>query len=268
MSAARYSCLGPKGSYSELAALRFSDGEGEIVLCPDFYTAVSALQKGEADFAVLPIENSIQGGVLKNLDLLEHPDAPFAVEELVLAIDHRLATLEGVSCDAIERIYSHEQAIGQCSEYLRTHFAGAKLLYTRSTAESLEKLDAHSAGIVGAHAKKQGVVLSQENIADEKRNFTRFLRLVRREEAHPKRSEKVFFCAICKHRPGSLYELLGVFARHGINLTRIESRPIRDVFGEYRFFIEIDGDIAREEVRTALKEAEAFCRQFHIIGAY
>ena len=268
MSAARYSCLGPKGSYSELAALRFSDGEGEIVLCPDFYTAVSALQKGEADFAVLPIENSIQGGVLKNLDLLEHPDAPFAVEELVLAIDHRLATLEGVLCDAIERIYSHEQAIGQCSEYLRTRYPGAKLLYTRSTAESLEKLDAHSAGIVGAHAKKQGVVLSQENIADEKRNFTRFLRLVRREEAHPKRSEKVFFCAICKHRPGSLYELLGVFARHGINLTRIESRPIRDVFGEYRFFIEIDGDIAREEVRTALKEAEAFCRQFHIIGAY
>ena len=78
----------------------------------------------------------------------------------------------------------------------------------------------------------------------------------------------MFFCAVCKHRPGSLYELLGVFARHGINLTRIESRPIRDVFGEYRFFIEIDGDIAREEVRTALKEAEAFCRQFHIIGAY
>ena len=78
---ARYSCLGPQGSYSELAALRFSGGEGEIVLCPDFYAAVSALQKGEADFAVLPIENSIQGGVLKNLDLLERPDAPFAVEE-------------------------------------------------------------------------------------------------------------------------------------------------------------------------------------------
>ena len=111
-------------------------------------------------------------------------------------------------------------------------------------------------------------MLSQENIADEKRNFTRFLRLVRREEAHPERSEKVFFCATCKHRPGSLYELLGVFARSGINLTRIESRPIRDVFGEYRFFIEIDGDIARKEVVSALKEAETFCRQFHIIGAY
>ena len=125
-----------------------------------------------------------------------------------------------------------------------------------------------SAGIVGAHVKTQGVVLSKENIADEKRNFTRFLRLVRREEARPKRSEKVFFCATCKHRPGSLYELLGVFARSGINLTRIESRPIRDVFGEYRFFIEIDGDIARKEVVSALKKAGAFCRQFHIIGAY
>ncbi len=265
---ARYSCLGPQGSYSELAALRFSGGEGEIVLCPDFYAAVAALKRGEADFAVLPIENSIQGGVLKNLDLLERPGAPFAVEELVLKIDHRLATLEGVDHRAIERIYSHEQAIGQCSEYLHAHFPNAKLLYTRSTAESLEKLDAHAAGIVGAHAKKQGVVLSEENIADEKRNFTRFLRLVRREEAHPERSDKIFFCAVCKHRPGSLYELLGAFARSGINLTRIESRPIRDYFGEYRFFIEIEGNFTEENIRRALEEAKSFCSQFHVIGAY
>ena len=265
---ARYSCLGPKGSYSELAALRFSKGEGEIVLCPDFFAVLAALEKGEADFAVLPIENSIQGGVLKNLDLLEHQGAPFAVEELVLSIDHRLATLEGVPYSQIERIYSHEQAIGQCAEYLHTHFPNAKLLYTRSTAESLEKLDAHSAGIVGAHAKKAGVVLSNENIADEKRNFTRFLKLVRREEAHPEHSSKVFFCAVCKHRPGSLYELLGAFATTGINLTRIESRPIRDVFGEYRFFIEIEGDIADETVKEAVCEAKGRCSQFQVIGAY
>lgn len=265
---ARYSCLGPKGSYSELAALRFSRGEGEIVLCPDFFAVLSALEKGEVDFAVLPIENSIQGGVLKNLDLLEHQGAPFAVEELVLSIDHRLATLEGVPYSQIERIYSHEQAIGQCAEYLHTHFPKAKLLYTRSTAESLEKLDERSAGIVGAHAGKAGVVLSKENIADEKRNFTRFLKLVRREEAHPEHSSKVFFCAVCKHRPGSLYELLGAFATTGINLTRIESRPIRDVFGEYRFFIEIEGDIADETVKEAVREAKGRCSQFQVIGAY
>ena len=263
---ARYSCLGPEGSYSELAALRFSGGEGEIVLCPDFYAAVSALQKGEADFAVLPIENSIQGGVLKNLDLLERPDAPFAVEELVLAIDHRLATLEGVSCDAVERIYSHEQAIGQCAEYLHTHFPNAKLLYTRSTAESLEKLDAHSAGIVGAHIRAEGIDLSGENIADVKNNFTQFFLLRRRSEGIPSKGGTVFFSAVCEHRPGSLLALLECFSARGINLTRIESRPIPRTPGEYRFFIEIDAQ--PQAARPALEAARRVCSSFRILGVY
>lgn len=260
------SCLGPVGSYSELAAQKLAP-DSRTLLCADFYEVLDKLLDKEVDCAVLPIENSIQGGVLINLDLLEKAPV-FAEKELVLPIDHRLAVREGVSRNEIERIYSHEQAIGQCAQYLRRFFPHARYLFTRSTAESLEKIDEHSAGIVGSHIRAKGIVLSEENIADEKRNFTRFLRLVRQEDARIKASEKVFFCAVCRHEPGTLLELLSVFADCGINLTRIESRPIKDVFGEYRFFIEIDGNIGSGTVRRALRLAEEKCRQFRVIGAY
>ena len=129
-------------------------------------------------------------------------------------------------------------------------------------------LDAHSAGIVGAHIRAPGVVLSAENIADEKNNFTQFFLLRRRSEGLPARGRTVFFSAVCEHRPGSLLELLRRFSARGINLTRIESRPIPAVPGEYRFFIEIDGDPSMPNVQAALSEAREDCRSFRILGVY
>ena len=260
------SCLGPAGSYSEYAAKRFLNGKGRIVLCRNFAETVDALLSGETDSAVIPIENSIRGGVLQNLDLLERSDV-FAVEELVLPIDHRLAVKAGAELSAIKRVYSHEQAIGQCAEFLRTRLPNAQCIFTSSTAESLSKIDDTSAGIVGAHVRAEGITLSEENIADEKKNFTRFLRLVRRS-GECRRSGMIFLCAVLKHKPGSLYQLLRIFADHGKNLTRIESRPIRDVFGEYRFFIELEADLADEKVGRMLEEASGYCAQFKILGAY
>lgn len=263
----KVSCLGPAGSYSELAAQRFFLGAAEIVLCRNFKEVIGALQSGETDYAVVPIENSIQGGVLQNLDLMERSDV-FAEAELVLPIDHRLARKAGAAQAQIRRIYSHEQAIGQCAEYLTEHFPDAQRVYTASTAESLSRLDGESAGIVGAHVRAEGVVLSAENIADEKQNFTRFLRLARRGEQARRHSEMIFLCAVLKHAPGTLEHLLRIFADYGKNLTRIESRPIRGVFGEYRFFIELEGDIADPAVKEMLLKSEEYCTQFRILGAY
>lgn len=266
----RTGCLGPEGSYSELAARAMCGNEG-LILYPDFASVADALERGEIGYAVLPIENSIQGGVLKNLDLLSERDM-FAIGELPLPIDHRLARLEGVRLSDVEKVYSHEQAIGQCSVFLHEKLPKARCIFTRSTAESLSLLDSRSAGIVGAHIRKSGVVLSEENIADEKMNFTRFMLLRRRGEDVPwgdrSSSEMVFFCAVTKHEPGSLVRLLQVFAQCGLNLTRIESRPIKNVFGEYRFFIEFAGDIGSEQVLDALSKARSFCRRFRVIGAY
>ncbi len=261
----KVSCLGPEGSYSELAAREMCKGE-EIVLTKSFGEAVEKLLAGETDHAVLPVENSLNGGVYSVLDLLSDSDL-FGESELLLQIDHRLALKEGVRAEDVETVYSHEQALGQCSEYLRTHFPHAALVGTSSTAESLNKLDSRSAGIVGAHLKREGIVLSDENIADNKQNFTRFLK-VRRGVAEISRSAMVFLCAVCAHKPGSLLGLLRIFQRFGLNLTRIESRPVKGSFGQYRFFIEFAGDIASERVQNALAEAKVYCSQFKLIGAY
>lgn len=260
------SCLGPEGSYSQLAAQTLCP-ESRVLFCKNFPEVFRALTSGEAEDAVIPIENAIQGGVLQNLDLMAREEV-YAVEQTVLAIDHRLATKAGVRLSEIRRVYSHEQAIGQCSEYLQTHLKDAECVFTDSTAKSLSLVDETSAGIVGAHARRAGVVLSAENIANEKQNYTQFFRLRRREEGLPAHSETVFFCAVCEHRPGSLLELLQAFARDKINLTRIESRPIRGAAGEYRFYIAFDGDLADVRIQNALMSARAVCRTFRILGAY
>lgn len=260
------SCLGPKGSYSQLAAEAMCEGQ-EIVLMNSFPAVVEALASGQVDRAILPIENSIQGGVLQNLDLMETKEL-FAIREHVLPIDHRLVTRGKIPYNKIKCIYSHEQAIGQCSEFLEKHFQGVQRIFTRSTAECLERIGEDSAGIVGGHVQGDGLVLSEENIANVKNNFTRFMLLERRTNRMPKHSNKVFFCAVCAHRPGALVELLQIFERHGLNLTRIESRPIRESFGKYRFFIEFAGDIGTPIVKTALKEAQKFCLRFRVLGAY
>ena len=262
----RAACLGPAGSYSELAARTLCPHCAPL-LQPTFPAVFGALEEGGADCAVIPIENSIQGGVLQNLDLLETRSA-VAVAQTRLRIDHRLALRQGVRLADVTRVYSHEQAIGQCAHFLDTFLPHAERIFTDSTAKSLSLLDAHSAGIVGAHIRAEGVVLSEENIADEKNNFTQFFLLRLRAQGLPASGGTVFFAAVCEHRPGSLLALLQTFSARGINLTRIESRPIPSVPGEYRFFIEIDGDIADPRVREALDEAQGSCRTFRILGVY
>ena len=261
----KVSCLGPEGSYSERAASELCGGY-EVVLCQRFSEVVQKLMAGEVDYAVLPVENSISGGVLESLDLLENEDI-FGTAEVLLPIDHRLALLEGVSKSDIKNIYSHVQAISQSIGYLTENFPNAEYIPTLSTAESLKKLDACSAGIVGAHVHKEGVILSSENIADSKGNFTRFLRVERKKEI-PSHSIMVFFCAVCPDRPGALIGLLKILFNYGLSMTRIESRPVKNSFGNYRFFIEFAGNLGNDRVKKALAEIEAYSAAFKLLGAY
>ncbi len=266
MNVEKVSCLGPDGSYSALAAEKF--GAKEIVLARNFQSAVELLIKGEVDATVLPIENSIQGGVLQNLDLLARVENIYAVEEIVLPVDHRLATLKEVKREEIMRVYSHEQAIGQCGEFLRRELPNAQIFFTNSTAESLSKLDACSAGIVGSHLSRAGVVLSQENIADEKCNFTHFLLVKRGGNSLSACVKKSFLCVTLEHRPNSLQTFLRALGKNGLNLTKIESRPISNELGKYRFFIEFEGDFRSIEAQKALKEGQKCCRAVKVLGAY
>ena len=264
----KVSCLGPKETYSALAAEKLCKG-AEKLYCSSFAATLNLLLEGRVDAAVLPVENWIMGSVVQNLDLIIKAQNIMGVGEYLMPIDHRLVTKGKIDYSQIDRVCSHIQGLSQCSEFIAKNFPNAKLVYTYSTAESLSLIDDHTSGIVGVHVKgRDGLVFSEQNIADAKSNFTRFL-LFQRGSTPPKHSEFVYFSVVCKQEAtGTLCRLLEIFNRRGINITRVESRPVRELFGDYRFFIEFAGDIGSEVVQSALKEAEGTADEYKLLGAY
>lgn len=258
--------LGPEGSYSQVAAQTF-DKDAVLKDYATFPELFSALSSGECDYIAVPIENSLNGGVLQNIDLLQSHENVIAVEECVVNIDHRLATLKGAKKSQIKRVYSHRQALAQCGDYLSRNFPHAELIATTSTAASLKLIkDKTEAGIVGAHARCEGFELSEENIADEKTNLTHFLLVKRGGVEDIASSRKIFFSATCNHKPGELLDMLALIRE--LNMTKIESRPIKNRPGEYRFFIEIEADISREDTRKILDKVAKTARSFKLLGCY
>lgn len=276
--------LGPEGSYSHLAAKEFLRTEAkaektvgewdECVPFRNFVEVLEAVENGRVDGAAIPIENSIQGGVSQNLDLLQDFGALYAVKEKVLRVDHRLIYKAGMPLSAIGRVYSHRQALDQCSAYLSKEIPFASLRETESTgfgiARAVEDESGKSAAIAGAHTEniRSGFVMSEECISDEKNNYTHFLLIKKGENVLPKTSNRVFFSAVCPHRPGSLLELLQIIAKHGINMTKIESRPVKNRPGDYRFFIEADCDVGSKEVQDMLSAIRENTLECKLLGAY
>lgn len=276
--------LGPEGSYSHLAAKAFLETEAtggktvndwdECIPFRNFPEVLSAVMNGRVDAAALPIENSLQGGVSQNLDLLQATEGLYAVKEYVLRIEHRLIYKEGVKFSEIGRVYSHRQALDQCSKFLDREMPFASLRETESTAFGLTKAmeddSGKSAAIAGAHAGhlRNGFVVGEECISDEKNNFTHFLLVKKGEESVPETSERVFFSATCPHRKGGLLELLQLIAKYEINMTKIESRPIKNRPGDFRFFIEAECDIGSNEVKEMFAAIRANTLECKLLGAY
>lgn len=260
--------LGPCGSYSHLAAMKMRP-ESELLEFGNFHAVMNAVEAGECDCAVIPIENTLNGGVLQNIDLLQTAEGIVAVEEMTLPLDHRLAVLKGAEYSGILRIYSHEQPLAQCSEYLAKHFPQAGLIATSSTAASLDMVKTFSdAAIVGAHVKREGIELSAENISDGKNNFTHFLLIKRGVIDERTHSSKIYFSVTCTHSSGALLDILEPMRAGGLNMTKIQSRPIKDRAGEYRFFIEAEGDFAESSVRRVLDGVKNSAKSFKLLGAY
>ena len=260
--------LGPEGSYSNVAALKMSPS-AELYAYPSFPRVMASLTTGHTDGIVLPIENSINGGVLQNMDLLQSADGVCAVREAVIKIDHRLATLKGADVKKITRVYSHPQALEQCAVYLAENFPFAELIPVRSTSAGIACISCDTdAGIVGAHVVNENLWLSEKNIADEDNNYTHFL-LVKRggvQEKIPTR--KIYFSATCLNKSGALLALLQSIASRGLNLTKIESRPVKNIPDEYRFFIETEGDYSDPNIRLAIDEIKGSAISFKLLGCY
>lgn len=264
----KVACLGPEGSYSHIAAAAMCGG-AEIMLCRTFHMAAEAVLEGVAEACVLPIENTLNGGVLQNMDMLESNSSLTAVAEYTLAIDHRLITLAGADRRGIKRIYSHRQALDQCAGFLQENYPDAELIPENSTAASVALIkSAQDAAIAGVQCAREGLDVSAECISDEKNNYTHFLLVKKGPLPDNFKSRRVYFALACNHVPGALMQVLGTIYGCNLNMTKIESRPIKNEPGEYRFFIEVEGDYSSPEIKHALAILRAAVRSFRLIGAY
>jgi len=260
--------LGPEGTYSEIAATKFGERDKKVAF-QSFPLLVNALKKGEIDCAAIPVENSVNGAVTGNLDLLQDLEGVCAVDACTVKIDHRLVTKKGADIGKIKRIYSHAQALGQCARYLNANFPSAVLMQVQSTSGCFEMIKSdEDAGIVGAQCKREGYELSSDCISDEVNNYTLFLLAVRGQPQVTSPTDRIFFSVTCRHEVGALVKMLSILSENGLNMTKIESRPIKNKVFEFRFFIEVEGDYADPSVRSAIKNVSDSALSFKLLGCY
>ena len=261
---------GTEGAYSQQAMQAFFGKEVRNFNVSTFREAMLAIYEGNADFGVLPIENSSAGIVSENYDLLVDFEN-YIVAEQIIDIDHCLLGLKGARQEDIKRIYSHEQALRQCSEYL----AGRKDVETFSypnTAMAARKIledgDMSAAAIAGRPAAEAyGLEILKSSINFSNRNSTRFI-IVTNQKIYKKNANKISMCFEIPHESGSLYRILSNFIYNDINMNRIESRPLPDRPWEYRFFIDIDGNLSEPGVKNALRGIREETKNMKILGCY
>ncbi|MBO8129638.1 MAG: prephenate dehydratase [Peptococcaceae bacterium] len=270
----RIGYLGPEGTFSEQAARkRGQDRRAIYIPCTSLQALVQQVEEGACDEAILPAENAYEGPVYHTLDILAHQVRNTRVcAEVVLNIKHHLLTRAAVSPADIKGIVSHPQALNQCRTYLDRRFGGVPRYEASSTAEAARRVAAEAepwAAIGTARAAElYGLDILEEDIAGLPGNVTRFLVLGRDETPDGWHNSKTMMVVELCDRPGALYRLLGVFARRGINLTRIESRPARTHLGAYLFFIDFEGHYRDPEIQELLEEVRMHSKSYRILGSY
>ncbi len=276
----RVGYFGPPGTFTE-AALRASAPAGvQAVPLATIHAAVMAVQEGDVERAVVPIENALEGSVDVTLDALalDAPDVVI-VDEVVRAITHCLIARDAsLALDAIAVVASHPQALGQCTRFLREELPGARVQASEgSTAEAVrmvaEREDADWAAIgPRLSAELYGCAVLREGIEDHPGNQTRFVWLARGPVEPTRAVERwktsVVFWGGGDRTPGWLVRCLSELAFRGVNLTRIESRPRRSALGHYMFFVDLDGDARSADVAAALDALRVHCEGLRTLGTY
>ena len=263
---------GVQGAYSQLAMLAFFDDEMKDSFHVDLWRdAMDAISTGKADYAVLPIENSLAGSIEENFDLLSEYNVAI-IGEQILKVDHALLGVKGATINDIKTVYSHPKAIAQCENYIRKYHIDWDVKNLRNTAMSAQKIQDDGDKTQAAIGSKYNAVLYnldilEESIQDDKNNETRFI-IVSKDKKYKKSADKISLCLEISHEPGSLYRILSNLIFNGINMNRIESRPIKGVNWQYRFFIDIDGNLNDEAVRNALTGLKEECVSIRVLGNY
>lgn len=268
----RLAYLGPVGTYGEQAAKQLAtlaDLDAELIPKPGIQAVIRSLAEGDCEAAVVPVENSVEGGVTSCLDALwQYPDLAIC-RGLVLPIRHALlgsGPLQGIS-----EVLSHPQALAQCPQWLANHLPGALQLPTSSTAEAarLVRGSRFRAAIASLEAAREhGLEVIAYPINDVAGNCTRFL-LLRRQSPVPVDGPHASLAfSLQANRPGALLEALGCFANEGLNMSRIESRPSKRSMGEYIFFVDLDLKDGSAPLERAMAALKPHCERLVLFGVY
>lgn len=260
--------LGPPGSFSHWAALCGFGGSACFLALPTIHEVFKASEKGQAQCALVPIENSLEGSVKASLDGLVSTNLKVRGEILVRVSHCLLSTAS--SLEHVKRVYSHPQGLAQSQDWLRKHLPGRQLVEVSSTSEGALRVqeDPQGAAVAGRlSADIYGLNILAEAIEDSPSNTTRFL-ILGEGESLPTGNDKTSLLFAVKHLPGALCGALEPLAQKGVNLLRIESYPMRERAWEYLFFADIEGHASQEEVKSALERMESEVTWLRILGSY
>jgi prephenate dehydratase len=284
----RVAYLGPPGTFTEDALRTASAGAGhELSPAPSVYAAISAVESGEADRAFVPFENSIEGAVRATLDTLAFEAEGVAlVGEHDFPISHCLIAREEIPLESIEVVLSHPQGTAQCARFLREELPGADVRAASSTAEAVRIVSSEDApwAALGAAsaADLYGCTILRDGVEDEPDNVTRFVWVAPEGtepgdgtggpegEAPPGAPWRtsLIFAELGDDRPGALVDALQVFSSHGVNLTRIESRPRPGGLGRYMFFVDLEGGTGDEPVSSSISGLRDHAESVRVLGSY
>lgn len=260
--------LGPEGTFTEAAALKRFGSAIQQLPCANIDEVFHAVESGAAHYGVIPVENSTEGAVGRTLDLLMH--SPLQIcGEVMLAI-HQCLLARQCDLGAIKTVYSHSQSFGQCQSWLNKNLPNVLLVHVSSNAEAarLAAENPHSAAIAGSQAAALfGLNLCVENIEDDAKNTTRFL-VLGNQLVGPSGNDKTSLVLSAANRPGAVHDLSAPLARHGVSMTKFESRPARSGLWEYVFYMDIEGHRNDAKVAAALAELKQVAAFMKILGSY
>jgi len=265
--------LGPIGTYTEEAALKqFGQGR-QAVVCGTIDEVFRTLEADQADYAVVPVENSTEGAVGLTLDLLLASSLKVC-GEVTLPIHHCLLSKQA-DVSKISHVFAHGQSLAQCHEWLNRTLPGVEREAVTSNAfaaQMIHDLVASDDTFAAAIASKRAAELFElnvlaENIEDDPKNTTRFLVLSKHDVA-PSGQDKTSLALTTKNKPGAMVDLLEPFSRHGVSMTKLETRPSKQGLWDYVFFIDIEGHQADEKVAAAIQELTERASEVKVLGSY
>lgn len=268
--AATVACQGVEGAYSQLACEKLFK-HPQVMYFKTFESVFSAIESGFCDYAVLPLENSTAGSVKEIYDLMLSHSSFKIVRSTRLKVDHNLVAKKGTKMSDIKEIFSHPQAISQCAKFLDA-MPGVKITACENTAaaaEAVAKSERTDVAAISSYncVELYGLERLAADIQDRSNNYTRFICISKKLEIYPG-ADKTSLMLVLPHRPGALYQILGRFYALGMNLIKLESRPLPDREFEFMFYFDLETSVYSDEFIRLVDDLDAICEEFQYLGSY